>query len=194
MGLWKEKIKYIHLSHALKNTANQGPGSPLDILWNAKRVVFHSYAQQFTGIPLRTAQKPALNLFNSCEPLRTFLIICGKFTMISDRALPKISEEFPNISKFIKTSEKHFWTVSKVFWKFQKISKHFWRSPNILKPFWTNYEFFQNFSRLSNIFPKHFLNRLIKFPQNGFEAFPKFSEIPEDFWALRKISVSFPTI
>ena len=85
-------ILYCVLFHALKNTANQRPGLPLHILWYAmgsmQRVVFHLYfpgitcAQQFTGIHLRTSQKPAPKLFNSCEPLRTFPITSGHFPKI----------------------------------------------------------------------------------------------------------------
>ena len=43
-------------------------------------------AQQFTGVYLRTSQKPAPKLFNSCEPLQTFAI--------TSRSFPKISEHF----------------------------------------------------------------------------------------------------
>ena len=46
-------------------------------------------AQQFTEVYLRTSQKPAPKLFNSCEPLRTFAI--------TSRSFPKISEDFPKI-------------------------------------------------------------------------------------------------
>ena len=92
------------------------------------------------------------------------------------RILPKISGDFPKIVEIIKSSEKHFSTVSEII---QKISEDF---PKILTPFYTVSEFFRNFRRLPKICQN--FNKLFKFLKNEFEAFPKFSEIPGDFRAL----------
>ena len=53
-------------------------------------------AQQFTGVLLRTFQKPSPKLFNSCEPLRTYPIISENFPMIPKhfRRFPKIFRKF----------------------------------------------------------------------------------------------------
>ena len=85
---WWMFSKYITLqcytlSYALKNTANQKSGLPLHILRCATDSIplpVITCLQQFTGVLLRTSQKPAPKLFNSYEPLRTFLITSGNFS------------------------------------------------------------------------------------------------------------------
>ena len=77
------------LSYTLKNTANQRPGFPLHILRYATGSIplyfpIITCAQQFTGIHLRTSQKPTPKLFNSCVPLQTFPITSGNFPNISE--------------------------------------------------------------------------------------------------------------
>ena len=73
--------------------------------------VINTCAQQFTGVHLRTSQKPAPKLF----------II----TNISDhirKSFPKISEDFPKILK----NHKNIWKLLlNRFRSFPKISEHF---------------------------------------------------------------------
>ena len=85
---------YCILSNALKNTVNQRPGLPLNVLryatgnmGNTLYFPIITCVQQFTGVRvhLRNSQKPPPKLFNY-EPLRTFPIMSGNF--------PKISEHF----------------------------------------------------------------------------------------------------
>ena len=92
------KILYSILSHALKNTANRRPGLPLHILRYATGSILLyvpviTCAQQFTGVHLRTSQKPAPKLFTSCEPLRAFSITSGNFQKISEH-FRRFSEDF----------------------------------------------------------------------------------------------------
>ena len=102
-------IWHIHCSrylfHALKNTANQRPGLPLHILRYATGNIPLYFlvipcAQQFTGVHLRTSQKPAPKPFNSCEPLRTFPIRSGN----RFQRFPNTSEDFRRFSENLKKS------------------------------------------------------------------------------------------
>ena len=119
---------YMYLSHALKNTANQRPGLPLHILQYA---MGNNYAtgsciqlyvpvitcvQQFNGVHLRTSQKPALKLFNFCEPLQTFLITPGNHFW---RFLNTF-EEFRRFSENFKKAKKHLENTFELFPKFFK--------------------------------------------------------------------------
>ena len=77
-------IKFCFISHALKNTSNQRPGLPLHILRYATGSIplyflVITCVQQFTGVHLRTSQKPAPKLFT--------------ITSISDH-VRKFSEDF----------------------------------------------------------------------------------------------------
>ena len=95
------------------------------------------------------------------------------------RTLPKI---FRKLKKNPKTSENYFWTVSEVFRIFPNTSEDFRRFSEDLKNIINHLE---NTSELSPKFSKSFIKPL----KNGFEAFPKFSEIRRDFRTLAKISV-----
>ena len=93
-----------------------------------QRVVFHSTcAYQFTGVLLRTSQKPAPKL-------------------------PKISEDFLKILRSHKLSEKHFLTVSEVLRKFSKISEHSRRFSESLKNHSGLFEAFPKFSKICGEF------------------------------------------
>ena len=93
---------YCTLFHTLKSTANLRPGLLLHILGYATGNSIPLYfpvitcVQQFTGVHLRTSQKPAPKLFNSYEPLRTFPITSRNFPKISEhfRRFPKIFRKF----------------------------------------------------------------------------------------------------
>ena len=128
MGTSNWNRLYRPLSHALKNTANQKPGLPLHILRFATDSIplyfpVITCAQQFTGVHLRTSQRPALKLFNSFKPLRTFQITSGN------------SKDFPKILKTHKNIWKLLWTLSEVFRKFLKISEHMRRFSDFKKSY-----------------------------------------------------------
>ena len=96
--IWRcSYAQYRYLSHALKNTANQRLGLPLQILQYATGSIplFFSVitcAQQFTGVLLRTSPK----FLNSCEPVRTSPITTGNFPMISEH-FQRFSENFKKL-------------------------------------------------------------------------------------------------
>ena len=153
------RIRYLFLFHALKNTANQRPGLPLHILryatGNMQRVLFLSRyftvitcAQQFTGVFLRTSQKPAPKLliptnhyehfWSRPEIFRWFLNTSEDFRRFSEhfkltilnrfRIFPKIPEDCQTFSKIFlnrlsssKTGLKRF----RSFRKFPEISDIF---------------------------------------------------------------------
>ena len=127
-----DSVWSILLSHALKNTANQRPGLPLYILRYATGSIplffpVITCAQQFTGVHLRTSQKPAPKLFNSCEPLRTFPITSGNF--------PEISEHFRRFPKFLKNHKNIWKTLLNCFRSFPKVQKSFKLLKNGFKAF-----------------------------------------------------------
>ena len=141
----------MYLSHDLKNTANQSPGLPLHILQHTTASIplyfpVISCAQQFTGVHLRTSQKPAPKLFNSCEQLRTFPITSGN-------RFRRFSENF----KIIKTSENYFLTVSEGFREFPKTSEDMRTFSKILK---NHKKHLENTFELFLKFSKSFINRL----------------------------------
>ena len=143
-------------------------------------------AQQFTGVHLRTSQKPAPKLFNSCEPLRTFPIASGNFPKISEhfRRFPKIFRKF---WKIIKTSENYFWTVSEVFRQFPKISVDFQKFWKIIKHLENTFELFPKFSKsFKNCLSSSNtgLNRFRSFRKFAeiCKLFPKFPQVFRRFW------------
>ena len=88
--------------------------------------------KQFTGVHLRTSQKPAPNIYDHVQTYsEDFPKILENHKNIWKLLLNhfwsflKISEDFPKILKNLKSIGKHFWTVSKVFQMFPKIAKDF---------------------------------------------------------------------
>ena len=138
-------------------------------------------AQQFTGVHLRTPQKPAAKLFNSCEPLRlTFPITSGDFPKISEhfRRFPKILKNHKNIWKLFLNRFRSFPKISEDFRTLLKISEDF---PKILKNYKTSGKHFWTVSEAFRKFHKSFTGL------KRFQSFQKFVDISEPFSKFPKI-------
>ena len=153
------------------------------IFCGMQRVVFHS------SFPSLLARNSLLGLTSSkiFQLLRTSTSISDHDRKFSDdfRTLPKISEDFPKISKNYKIIWK---TLLNSFRSFPKVSENVWTLPMI----------FRKLKKTHKIIWKTLLNRFRSFPEISEHSrfFPKILKrlltISEVFQKVVKIANYFP--